>query len=119
MYLLDFIWPPKPGNFPTFIIELGIFIVGIIAGIIGLFIWKNHRILAKEGLPECVIGFFVFAFHSFFDALDTICSEDPIGKKLAENLDRLDSIFSIIGLIFITIGIIRISIYGVKIWKEL
>ena len=118
MFLLQFIWPPGPDDVSTFIIEIGIFIAGLIAGIIGLFIWKNHRVLARKGLPECVIGFFVFAFHSLFDALDTICDGEnyPI---LDSNLDSLDSIFSIIGLILIAIGIIRISIYGTKVWKEL
>ncbi|HUY01134.1 MAG TPA: hypothetical protein VMV49_16360 [Candidatus Deferrimicrobium sp.] len=115
MFLLQFIWPPAPKDVPTIIIELGIFLAGIVTGIIGVLIWKNHQKLAKEGLPECVIGFFVFAFHSLFDALDTICEVDP----LKENLDLLDSVFSIIGLILIAIGILRISMYGVKIWREL
>ncbi|MHA1131357.1 MAG: hypothetical protein ACTSQI_02530 [Candidatus Helarchaeota archaeon] len=115
MGTLQFIWPPDAKDIPTITIELGIFIAGCIAGIIGLFIWKNHRILAKKGLPECVAGFFVFAFHSFFDALDTICEVDP----LKENLDTMDSVFSIIALILIAMGIIRISLYGRTIWREL
>ncbi len=115
MLLLQFIWPPDAEDIPTITIELGIFIAGLVAGIIGLFIWKNNRILARKGLPECVVGFFVFAFHSLFDALDTICDVEP----LKENLDFMDSLFSIIGLILIAVGIIRISIYGAKIWKEL
>ncbi|NVM30518.1 MAG: hypothetical protein HWN65_16885 [Candidatus Helarchaeota archaeon] len=115
MDLLNFIWPPEPDDVPTITIELGIFIIGIIAGIIGLLIWKNNRILAKKGLPECVGGFFMFAFHSLFDALDTICVNDI----LQTNLDLTDSIFSIAGLALIAVGIIRISIYGAKIWREL
>ena len=115
MDLLQFIWPPDPEDVPTISIEFGIFIAGLVAGIIGLLIWKNNRILAKKGLPECVVGFFVFAFHSLFDALDTICDVDPLG----DNLDLMDSVFSIVGLVLIAIGIIRISIYGAKIWKEL
>lgn len=115
MFLFEFTWPPDLKDIPTFSIEVSIFIVGCIAGIIGLFIWKNHRILARKGLPECVIGFFVFAFHSLFDALDTICES----ASLKENLDLMDSLYSIVGLILIAIGILRISIYGAKIWREL
>lgn len=113
MDLFGDVWKLKPDDIPTFSIEIGIFIAGIVAGIIGLFIWKNYRILAKKGLPECVIGFFVFAFHAFFDALDTIAPD-----ALETNLDLLDSTFSIIGLSLIFVGIIRISLYGAKIWSE-
>ena len=115
MFIFQFIWPPDAEDIPTFTIEFGIFIAGLIAGIIGLLIWKNHKLLAKKGLPECVVGFFIFAFHSFFDALDTICNADP----LQENLDVLDSVFSIVGLALIAVGIIRISLYGRTIWREL
>ncbi len=115
MFLLEFAWPSDPNEIRTLTIELGIFIVGIIAGIIGLMIWRQHRTLAKKGLPECIMGFFVFAFHSLFDGLDTIATIDPLG----DNLDLLDSIFSIVGLILIAIGIIRISLYGSKIWREM
>ena len=109
-----FLWPPEVEDIPTFTIEIGIFIAGLVAGIIGFFIWKNHKKLARQGLPECIIGFFIFAFHSLFDALDTICEHDV----LQGNLDLFDSIFSIVGLIFIGLGILRISIYGAKKWKE-
>jgi uncharacterized membrane protein YiaA len=114
MFLMQLVWPPDPEDIPTFSIELGIFIAGCVAGIIGLLIWKNYRTLAKKGLPECVIGFFIFGFHSFFDALDTIAD-----KPLRYTLDSLDSIFSIVGLALIALGLLRISIYGKKIWKEL
>ncbi|MHA1263865.1 MAG: hypothetical protein ACTSRS_01400 [Candidatus Helarchaeota archaeon] len=115
MLILSAAWELKSKDVPTFSIEISIFIVGCIAGIIGLFIWKNHRLLAKKGLPECIFGFFIFAIHSLFDALDTICHIDP----LDEMLDLWDSLFSIIGLLLIAIGILRISLYGAKIWREL
>lgn len=108
-------WPPEPQDVPTISIEFAIFIAGLVAGVIGLLIWKNYRTLARKGLPECVFGFFVFAFHSLFDALDTIC----VNKPLKDNLDLMDSIFSITGLVLIAIGILRISIYGAQIWREL
>ena len=115
MLLPLFEWPTDPVDVSTFTIEIGIFVAGLIAGIIGLFIWKNYRELAREGLPECVVGFFVFAFHSLFDGLDTI----PEFAPLKDNLDLIDSIFSILGLILIAIGILRISIYGAKMWREM
>lgn len=114
MFLLDCAWPTDPEDVITISIELGIFAAGIVAGIIGLFIWKNYRVLAKKGLPECVSGFFVFAFHSLFDALDTSC-----GDPLKDSFDQLDSIFSIIGLALVALGLLRISLYGAKIWREL
>ena len=114
MFLFEFVWPPEPQDIPTFSIEIGIFLAGIVAGIIGLLIWKSYRVLAKEGLPECVSGFFVFGFHSLFDALDTIAE-----KPLRYDLDFMDSLFSIIGLTLIAIGIVRIAFYGREIWKEL
>lgn len=110
-----FLWPPDVEDIPTFTIEMAIFIAGIAAAMIAIFIFLNYRKLAKQGLPECIVGFFIFAFHSLFDALDTICEVD----LLKDNLDFMDSYFSIIGLILIGIGILRISIYGAKIWKEL
>ena len=115
MYVLQFAWPSDPNEITTFSIELGIFFAGIFAGIIGLLIWKNNRILAKKGLPECIAGFFIFALHSLFDGLDTISTSGT----LSDNLDLLDSTFSIIGLLLIAVGLLRISIYGSEIWRKL
>jgi len=115
MAIFELAWPLPQKDVPTFTIEMGIFVAGCVAGIVALFIWKNYRILAKEGLPECIIGFFLFAFHSLFDAIDTIYEEGSVH----DNLDLIDSIFSIIGLVLIAIGILRISLYGAKIWREL
>jgi len=126
-----YVLPTDPSDVAVLTGELFLVVVGAVIVILSVLIWRNYPVLTKEGFLEIIFGFIAFTLHFLFDALDTIAtaSENFYETQglldvaasfgvIYGTFDFLDGLFTIIGLLLIAIGILRIAAYGKQLWGE-
>ena len=126
-----YVLPTDPSDVAVLTGELFLVVVGVIIVILSVLTWRKYPVLTKEGFLEIIFGFIAFTLHFLFDGLDTIAtaSEDYYETQglldvaasfgaIHGTFDFLDGFFTIIGLLLIVIGILRIAAYGKQLWGE-
>ena len=126
-----YVLPTDPSDVAVLTGELFLVVVGAVIVILSVLIWRNYPVLTKEGFLEIIFGFIAFTLHFMFDALDTIATSSENFYEtqglldvaasfgvIYGTFDFLDGLFTIIGLLLIAIGILRIAAYGKQLWGE-
>lgn len=106
-------WVIQPKDGLTFAIEITLFVGFIVLSILLLLLRGRFPQLTKNGWIELLIGVFCLALKGLTDGLDTIA---PDGL-LHDIFDTAEAGFMFIGLILLGIGLLRITIFSVKVWE--